>query len=300
MLRRHAIPILAAVLVVGIAVPVSTPFAIARAGPAVRGSRAHRALRVGGRRRGGAIALAQLVKMDHPVEPVVDASCSSPRTVGRGALRGAAARGRRRASASCWPRRAAAEERLRIARELHDAVGHDVSLMVVQAEALAAVTGDERADAIAALGRRTMGEMHRTLKVLRDEAELAPQPGLDDLGGVLDGARAAGVPITLAVEGAPRALAAGAGRVRVPDRAGGGDQRDPPRRRRARGGHRPLRRRRARAASSPTRAARAEHRQRRPRPGRDARAGRGVRRHARAPARATATASRSGRRSRTT
>ena len=73
---------------------------------------------------------------------------------------------------------AAAEERLRIARELHDAVGHDVSLMVVQAEALAAVTGDERADAIAALGRRTMGEMHRTLKVLRDEAELAPQPGL--------------------------------------------------------------------------------------------------------------------------
>ena len=104
---------------------------------------------------------------------------------------------------------AANEERLRIARELHDAVGHDVSLMVVQAEALAAVTGDERADAIAALGRRTMGELHRTLKVLRDEAELAPQPGLDDLGGVLDGARAAGVPITLAVEGAPRPLAAG-------------------------------------------------------------------------------------------
>ncbi len=80
--------------------------------------------------------------------------------------------------------------------------------MVVQAEALAAVTGDERADAIAALGRRTMGEMHRTLKVLRDEAALAPQHGLRDLGEVIEGARQAGVPITYAVEGTPRELAA--------------------------------------------------------------------------------------------
>jgi signal transduction histidine kinase len=104
---------------------------------------------------------------------------------------------------------AANEERLRIARELHDAVGHDVSLMVVQAEALAAVTGDERADAIAALGRRTMGELHRTLKVLRDDAAHAPQPGMESLDTVLDGARAAGVPITFTVEGAPRALPAG-------------------------------------------------------------------------------------------
>jgi signal transduction histidine kinase len=78
--------------------------------------------------------------------------------------------------------------------------------MVVQAEALAAVTGDERADAIAALGRRTMGELHRTLNVLREDAGTAPAPGLDDLGSVLDGARNAGVPITLTVEGAPRAL----------------------------------------------------------------------------------------------
>jgi signal transduction histidine kinase len=100
-------------------------------------------------------------------------------------------------------RSAAAEERLRIARELHDAVGHDVTLMVVQAEALAAVTGDERADAIAAQGRRTMAELHR---VLRDDPE---RKGLDQLGEVLDGARAAGVPITLAVEGTPRPLPAG-------------------------------------------------------------------------------------------
>ena len=108
--------------------------------------------------------------------------------------------------------RAAAEERLRIARELHDAVGHDVSLMVVQAQALGATSGDERVraatDAIADLGRRTMAEMHRTLRVLRDDeqAERAPQPGLAELDAVLNGARAAGVDVHIAVEGAPRPL----------------------------------------------------------------------------------------------
>src|SRR6185503_4648848 len=87
--------------------------------------------------------------------------------------RGAAARERELLAEA-----AATEERLRIARELHDAVGHDVSLMVVQAAALAATTGDEPADAIAALGRQTMGELHRTLHVLREDAATAPQPGL--------------------------------------------------------------------------------------------------------------------------
>ncbi|MBE2317909.1 hypothetical protein DVA67_018145 [Solirubrobacter sp. CPCC 204708] len=99
---------------------------------------------------------------------------------------------------------AAAEERLRIARELHDAVGHDVTLMVVQAEALAAVTGDERADAIAAQGRRTMAELSR---VLRNEDP--ERKGLAQLDEVIDGARAAGVPITLTVEGEPRTLPQG-------------------------------------------------------------------------------------------
>ena len=108
--------------------------------------------------------------------------------------------------------RAATEERLRIAREMHDAVGHEVSLMVVQAQALAATTSDdaarEGANAIADIGRRTMGEMHRTLKALRgDHAPLEPAPGLAALDQVIDGARRAGVPITLTVEGAPRELA---------------------------------------------------------------------------------------------
>jgi signal transduction histidine kinase len=108
--------------------------------------------------------------------------------------------------------RAATEERLRIARELHDAVGHEVSLMVVQAQALAATTSDDTArvgaNAIADIGRRTMGEMHRTLGALRGhEAPLDPAPGLSALDDIVDGARKAGVPITLTVEGAPRALA---------------------------------------------------------------------------------------------
>jgi signal transduction histidine kinase len=154
------------------------------------------------------ILVAQLVKMDDPAEPVATVVLTA------GVVAAARYVVLRRASAGrereLLAEAAAAEERLRIARELHDAVGHDVSLMVVQAEALAAVTGDERADAIAALGRRTMGEMHRTLKVLRDDGgDLAQQPGLDDLGGVIEQARKAGVAITYAVEGAPRPLPGG-------------------------------------------------------------------------------------------
>jgi signal transduction histidine kinase len=107
---------------------------------------------------------------------------------------------------------AVAEERVRIAQELHDVVGHNVSLIVVQAQALGATHPDVRAatDGIAALGRATMAEMHRTLRLLRDageEPEFAPQPGLDDLDGLLARSRAAGVDVALAVEGAPRPLA---------------------------------------------------------------------------------------------
>jgi signal transduction histidine kinase len=110
--------------------------------------------------------------------------------------------------------RAVAEERVRIAQELHDVVAHNVSLIVVQAQALGATAGDptvrEATDGIADLGREAMAEMHRTLKLLRagdgERGEREPQPGLGDLAGLVERSRAAGVPVELAVEGDPRPL----------------------------------------------------------------------------------------------
>ena len=202
MLRRHAIPFLVAIIAIGTALPVATPYAIVALIP-LYWVAIDRGLKVAVI-AGVLMAAADVIGMDHWLEPV-STGVFAAGTIGVArymALRHASSARERELLAEA----AATEERLRIARELHDAVGHDVALMVVQAEALAAVTGDERADAIATLGRHTMGELHRTLKVLRDEANLAPQPSVGDLGPVLDGARAAGVPITLAVEGAPRPL----------------------------------------------------------------------------------------------
>jgi signal transduction histidine kinase len=110
--------------------------------------------------------------------------------------------------------RAVAEERVRIAQELHDVVAHNVSLIVVQAQALGATAGDERVteatDGIADLGREAMAEMHRTLKLLRGgdggDPALAPQPGLGELDDLLERTRGAGVGIDLTVEGEPRPL----------------------------------------------------------------------------------------------
>jgi signal transduction histidine kinase len=115
---------------------------------------------------------------------------------------------------------AAAAERARIARELHDVVAHHVSVMVVQADgaAFALETSPARArealTAISCTGRQALSEMRGLLGVLRsadDEgAELEPQPGVEQLGGLLEQARAAGLPVAFAVEGVPRPLPAGA------------------------------------------------------------------------------------------
>jgi signal transduction histidine kinase len=113
--------------------------------------------------------------------------------------------------------RAVAEERVRIAQELHDVVAHNVSLMVVRAQALGATVEEEpvksTTDAIAELGREAMTEMHRTLRLLRTDgttgAQLAPQPGLATLERLLEQTRAAGLEIELTVEGRPRALSQG-------------------------------------------------------------------------------------------
>lgn len=112
--------------------------------------------------------------------------------------------------------RAVGDERVRIARELHDVVAHNVSLMVVQAQALAA-TGAQDSQRevlghVADLGREALSEMHRMLGVLRPQnggaPELEPQPGVRDLPTLIERTRQAGLDATLTVEGAPRELSA--------------------------------------------------------------------------------------------
>jgi signal transduction histidine kinase len=114
--------------------------------------------------------------------------------------------------------RRVADERARIARELHDVIAHSISAMVVHAAAERRALGDERpqtADTLALIersGREALSELRHLLGVLRKrDAEdlLAPQPGLAGLDGLLESVRAAGLEVDVAVEGRPRALAPG-------------------------------------------------------------------------------------------
>ncbi|NUP52751.1 MAG: sensor histidine kinase [Catenulispora sp.] len=107
---------------------------------------------------------------------------------------------------------AAASERARIARELHDVVAHNVSVMVVQADgATYALDQDPEAArkallAISQTGRTALTEMRRMLGVLRsadDAGTYAPQPGIEQLGDLLEQVRSTGLPVTLTVEGVP-------------------------------------------------------------------------------------------------
>jgi signal transduction histidine kinase len=115
---------------------------------------------------------------------------------------------------------AAAAERARIARELHDVIAHNVSVMVVQADG-ASYTLDtdpararEALAAISATGRQALAEMRRLLGVLRREVDgassvRAPQPGMGELSELLDQARGAGLPVSFTVEGDPQPLPGG-------------------------------------------------------------------------------------------
>ena len=114
---------------------------------------------------------------------------------------------------------AVAEERARIARELHDVVAHSVSVMVVQAGAARRTLASSPDQATTALGqiestgRQALVEMRRLLGLLRDgdreDAALAPQPGLAHLESLAAAAREAGLPVEVAVEGESRPLPAG-------------------------------------------------------------------------------------------
>jgi signal transduction histidine kinase len=116
-------------------------------------------------------------------------------------------------------RQAATQERLRIARELHDVVAHSLSVIGVQAGAARLVLdadpnparAREAVAAIEATANRAMAEMRRALGILRDTersgAALAPLPGLRQLPSLLDQMRTAGLPVELTLEGTPRPLA---------------------------------------------------------------------------------------------
>ncbi len=114
--------------------------------------------------------------------------------------------------------RAAAAERTRIARELHDVVAHHVSLMAVQAEAASSLLPGRPEDAarsvevIADTARQALTELRRLLGVLRgpaDHLETAPSMSLADLGPVLDQVRGTGLAVELTVSGTPGPLAPG-------------------------------------------------------------------------------------------
>jgi signal transduction histidine kinase len=115
--------------------------------------------------------------------------------------------------------RAAADERRRIAREMHDVVAHSVSVMVVQAGGARRILERDPERAIAAAaqiertGREALAEMRRLLGVLhRDDDEhdaRAPQPTMAGVGALVERAREAGLPVELHVEGERRSLPAG-------------------------------------------------------------------------------------------
>ena len=134
-------------------------------------------------------------------------------------------------------------ERLRIARELHDIVTHDVSEMLILTEAARSTMDADPDRARAAMaaaenaGREAVAELRRLRRVLRPDAdepqaaEVTPQPSLERLGALLARAREAGLEVELRTEGAPGALAPGldltAFRLVEEALAGGLDHHDP-------------------------------------------------------------------------
>jgi signal transduction histidine kinase len=115
-------------------------------------------------------------------------------------------------------RLAAAAERNRIAREMHDIVAHNLSVMVALADGATYTITDsperaaEATGRISETGRNALLEMRRLLGILRDgpvRGPLAPQPRLEELEQIVERVRAAGVPVDLEIDGDPSALSEG-------------------------------------------------------------------------------------------
>ena len=129
---------------------------------------------------------------------------------------------------------AVAEERTRIARELHDIVAHSMSVMVLHVGAVRHGLPDELAGDKEALedvertGRAALTEMRRLLGAMRresDDVDLAPQPGLAALEPLLEEMRRTGLRVELGGRRSANSDAAGARPLGVPDRPGGPDER---------------------------------------------------------------------------
>ncbi len=119
-------------------------------------------------------------------------------------------------------RLAAAAERVRVAREMHDIVGHNLSVIITLADAGAYATavaperGRETLHLIGDTGRQALGELRRVLGVLRDASdgpqngpELSPQPGLTDIDELCAGVRAVGLEVVYRTAGDVDALDSG-------------------------------------------------------------------------------------------
>ncbi|MFJ6130979.1 sensor histidine kinase [Streptomyces griseoviridis] len=115
---------------------------------------------------------------------------------------------------------AVAAERARIARELHDVVAHNVSVMVVQADGAAYVLdaapdqAKKALETISSTGRQALAEMRRLLGVLRtgehqEAGEYVPQPDVEQMGDLIEQCRTSGLPVDFKVEGTPRPLPSG-------------------------------------------------------------------------------------------
>jgi signal transduction histidine kinase len=118
-------------------------------------------------------------------------------------------------------RLAVAAERARVAREMHDIVGHNLSVIITLADAgayaaaAAPERGREALHLIGDTGRQALGELRRVLGVLREadgppsEPELSPQPGLTDIDALCEGVRAAGLEVVYRSAGDVDALDSG-------------------------------------------------------------------------------------------
>ncbi|MEU9400700.1 sensor histidine kinase [Streptomyces sp. SID4985] len=115
---------------------------------------------------------------------------------------------------------AVAAERARIARELHDVVAHNVSVMVVQADGAAYVLdaapdqAKKALETISSTGRQALAEMRRLLGVLRtgehqESGEYVPQPDVGQIDDLVEQCRSAGLPVDFRIEGTPRPLPSG-------------------------------------------------------------------------------------------